>query len=86
MRATTRVGLAFSVEPGLLAGGGLFVAVEGRAEVIRDKAQFEAHWVPDLEAWFEQGVDTPGLVLIKVHAKRIKYWEGEEEGEVTLAA
>ena len=81
-----RVGLAFSVEPGLLAGGGLFVAVEGRAEVIRDQAQFVAHWVPDLEVWFEQGVDTPGLVLIKVHAKRIKYWEGEEEGEVTLAA
>ena len=54
--------------------------------MIRDKAQFMAHWVPDLEAWFEQGVDTPGLVLIKVHAKRIKYWEGEEEGEVKLAA
>ncbi|MBC7833094.1 MAG: pyridoxamine 5'-phosphate oxidase family protein [Hyphomicrobium sp.] len=81
-----RVGLAFSVEPGLFAGGGLFIAVEGRAEVIRDKAQFEAHWVPDMEAWFEQGVDTPGLVLIKVHAKRIKYWEGEDEGEVKLAA
>jgi general stress protein 26 len=54
--------------------------------VIRDQAQFVAHWVPDLEAWFEQGVDTPGLVLIKVHAKRIKFWEGEDEGEVTLAA
>jgi general stress protein 26 len=79
-----RVGLAFSVEPGLLAGGGLFVAVEGRAEVIRDQAQFVAHWVPDLEVWFEQGVDTPGLVLIKV--QRIKFWEGEDEGEVTLAA
>jgi general stress protein 26 len=52
--------------------------------VIRDKAQFVAHWVHDL--WFEQGVDTPDLVLIKVHAKRIKYWEGEDEGEVTLAA
>jgi len=81
-----RVGLAFSVEPGLLAGAGLFVAVAGRAEVIRDKAQFERHWVPDLKAWFAQGVDTPDLVLIKVHAKRIKYWEGEDEGEVTLAA
>jgi general stress protein 26 len=80
-----RVGLAFSVEPGLFAGGGLFVAVEGRAQVIRDKVQFVEHWVPDLEAWFDKGVDTPNLVLIKVHAKRIKYWEGEDEGEVTLA-
>ncbi len=81
-----RVGLAFSVEPGLLTGGGLFVAVEGRAQVIRDKAQFEAHWVTDLKVWFKQGVDTPDLVLIKVHAKRIKYWEGQDEGEVKLAA
>ena len=32
------------------------------------------------------GVDMPDLALIKVHAKRIKYWEGEDEGEVTLAS
>jgi general stress protein 26 len=80
------VGLAFSVEPGLFAGGGLFIAVEGRGEVVRNKAEFEAHWVPDLDAWFEQGIDTPGLVMLKVHAVRIKYWEGEEEGELKLAA
>lgn len=80
-----RVSLAFSVEPGLLAGAGLFIAVEGKVQVIRDKSQFEAHWVPDLDAWFKQGVDTPGLVLLKVHARRIKYWEGNDEGEVKLA-
>ena len=81
-----RVGLAFSVEPGLFAGGGLFIAVEGKASVIRDKAQFEAHWTPDLDAWFKQGIETPGLVMLKVHAERIKYWQGEDEGEVSLAA
>ncbi len=79
-----RVSLAFSVEPGLLDGAGLFVAVEGKAAVIRDKAQFKAHWSPDLDTWFQQGIDTPGLVLLKVHARRIKYWEGEEEGEIEL--
>jgi general stress protein 26 len=50
IRGDDRVSLAFSVEPGLLAGGGLFVAVEGRAAVIRDKAEFKAHWTPDLDA------------------------------------
>jgi general stress protein 26 len=79
-----RVALAFSVEPGLFTGGGLFIAVEGQASIVRDKAEFEAHWTPDLDAWFEKGVDTPGLVMLKVHAKRIKYWEGEEEGEVVI--
>ncbi len=85
IEADDRVSLAFSVEPGLLTGGGLFIAVEGRAQIIRDKAQFKAHWVPDLDAWFEQGVDTPGIVLLKVRARRIKYWEGQEEGEVKLS-
>ena len=85
IEADDRVSLAFSVEPGLLTGGGLFIAVEGKAQIIRDKAQFKAHWVPDLDAWFEQGADTPGIVLLKVHARRIKYWEGQEEGEVKLS-
>jgi general stress protein 26 len=82
--ADDRVSLAFSVEPGLLTGGGLFVAVEGRATIVRDKGAFIAHWVPDLDAWFEQGIDTPGLVMLKVEARRIKYWAGMEEGEVVL--
>ena len=60
---------------------GLYIAVTGRAELIRDKAQFEAHWVPDLDAWFDNGADTPGLVLIQVAAERVKYWRGEESGE-----
>jgi general stress protein 26 len=80
----SRVSLAFSIEPGLLSGDGLFVAVEGKAQIIRDRASFEAHWAPDLDIWFEQGVDTPDLVMLRVHATRIKYWEGEEQGELAV--
>lgn len=62
-----------------------YATVEGQAELIRDKAQFEAHWTKSLDMWFKEGVDTPGLVLIKVHAMRIKYWDGMKgEGELTL--
>ncbi len=60
------------------------VAVEGRAELIRDKTAFEAHWTKDLDAWFDDGVDTPGVVMIKVRAQRAHYWDGEDEGEVRL--
>ena len=81
IRRDPKVGLSF-------VGGGeqppLFIAVEGQAELIQDKAAFREHWVPDLERWFGQGVDTPGLVLIKVRANRIHYWAGEDEGEVPL--
>ena len=60
------------------------LAQRRQAELIQDKAAFREHWVPDLERWFGQGVDTPGLVLIKVRANRIHYWAGEDEGEVPL--
>lgn len=76
-----RVALSFTIKPGLLSGGGTFINVQGEAQLIRDKTQFEANWAPDLDAWFEQGLDTPGLVMIKVRAKHIRYWYGEEQGE-----
>ena len=78
------VSLAFTGKSGLLSGNGLYIAVEGQAEVIRDKAAFEQHWNTDLDYWFEQGIDTPGVVMLKVRAKRIKYWDGEENGEVKV--
>ena len=79
-----QVGLSLQGAKSLLGKPGISIAIEGKAELIRDKAVFEAHWVKDLERWFEQGVETPGLVLIKVHAARIHYWDGEDQGEVRL--
>jgi general stress protein 26 len=78
------VALSLAGSKGLLGKPGLFVAVEGKAELIRDKATFEAHWKKEFERWFEQGVDTPGLVLIKVHAQRVAYWDGDESGELLV--
>jgi general stress protein 26 len=78
------VGLTLTGDKGLLGKPGIFIAVEARAELIRDKAQFIAHWTKGLDRWFPQGADTPGLVLIKAHASRIAYWDGEDEGELTL--
>lgn len=67
------------------AGEGFWATVEGEAELIRDRAAFDAHWNPDLERWFEQGADTPGLTLVKVVAERIRWWGGEDgEGELKL--
>ena len=71
---------------GVVGKPGLFVHVEGEARLVRDKARFAEHWVKSLDRWFEQGIDTPGLALIEVEAKRIHYWDGEDEGEVRLSA
>jgi general stress protein 26 len=78
-----KVALGFSSEAGIFSDG-IYVAVEGMAELIREKSAFQQHWTSDLNKWFENGVDTPGIVLIKVKAKRVTYWKGREEGEVEL--
>jgi general stress protein 26 len=84
IRANPKVSLGFQAKSGFLGLKLRFVSVEGRAELIKDKAQFEAHWTKDLEIWFEDGVDTPGLTLIKVRGVRAHWWDGGEEGEVVI--
>ena len=83
IQANPKVALGFTSEGGIFSDA-IYVAVEGNAELIRDKAAFKAHWTSDLDRWFEQGIDTPGVVLVKVKASRITYWDGEDEGEVKM--
>ncbi|MCP3442268.1 pyridoxamine 5'-phosphate oxidase family protein [Bradyrhizobium sp. CCGUVB14] len=83
IQRNANVALGFSSQAGLFAEG-IYIAVEGTAELIRDKTAFHRHWTNDLDKWFDNGVDTPGIVLIKVVADRATYWKGREEGEVEL--
>jgi general stress protein 26 len=79
-----QVGLSFTGAKGLLGQPPIFISIEGKAELIRDKAAFEAHWTKDLDYWFKDGIDTPGVVLIKVHAGRLHYWDGQDDGEIKI--
>jgi len=80
------VGLGYQGKSGLLGAKPFFLTIEGRAVLIRDKAQFAEHWTKDLDIWFEDGIDTPGLVLIRVSAERLHYWNGTDEGELRRPA
>jgi general stress protein 26 len=82
IKADPKVGLSLQGKGHLLGKPPLFIAIEATVELVRDKAVFERHWKSELERWFKQGIDTPGLVLIKAHAERITYWDGEDEGTV----
>ena len=84
LTADPTVSLTFTAPPSLLGKPGIFVAVEGRASVIADKAVFAAHWTSGLDRWFPEGIDTPGIILIKVHAERIEYWDGEDCGTLQV--
>ena len=59
---------------------GTWVNVEGEASVIRDdEHRKQKLWRDDLERWFPEGPSDPNVVLIKVRARHIDAWAGEEE-------
>lgn len=84
IEADPRVSLTFAAGKGLLGKPGIFISIEGEATLSRDRSHFEAHWTSDLDIWFPQGIDTPGIVLIKVHASEIEYWDGADNEKVTV--
>ena len=64
--------------------GPIAIFLPNGAGLSRDKSQFAEHWTKDLDAWFKEGIETPGLVIVKVHAERLHYWDGFSEGEIEL--
>ena len=84
IEASDAVTLTFAGAKHLLGGPGIFISVDGKADLVRNKAEFEAHWHKGLDRWFPQGTDTPGMILIKVHAGTIRYWDGEDDGTIAL--
>ena len=58
--ANPDVGLTFQGKAGMLGLRPFFLAIEGRASLIRDKAQFAEHWTKGLDLWFERGIDNAG--------------------------
>ena len=84
IRRDQNVGLTYQAKSGMLNMKPFFITVEGRAELIQDKSRFAEHWTKDLDPWFKDGIDTPGLTLVKVQAQRLHYWDGYDEGEISL--
>ena len=86
IRREPRVGLTYQGKSGALGLKPFFITIEGRGELIDDKGRFAEHWTKDLDSWFREGIDTPGLLLVKVVAERLHYWDGYEEAEIEVRA
>ncbi len=82
VQANPEVTLNAQGSKGLLGKPPLFLAIEGAAEIVLDKQVIAEKWMPELKRWWPDGPESPGVALIKVHAGRIHYWDGEDEGEV----
>ena len=72
------------VHLGFNADDDIFISVGGKAKVVTRKSVMTEHWTSDLDRWFEDGVDTEGVVMIHVAAKHVKVWAKGEETELSL--
>ena len=52
-----------------------YLSVSGTAQVIRDRAKMEALWTPWLKPFFQDGLDDPDLILLKVRMDEADYWD-----------
>ncbi|WP_345802047.1 pyridoxamine 5'-phosphate oxidase family protein [Microbacterium sp. AZCO] len=67
------------------AKGMRFVSVAGTARVIHDRAKMEELYSPSLDVWFEDGLDTPGIALLRVTPVEAEFWE-PAKGKIAMAA
>lgn len=52
-----------------------FLCVLGQSELVHDKAKMEELFNPMMKTWFPDGLETPGIALIKVNPDSAHYWE-----------
>lgn len=70
IRKNPRVNLAYSAPDQQT-----YVSLKGRAEESKDRQKMEELWSPELKAWFPEGLETPGITLIKVRVESAEYWD-----------
>lgn len=79
-RAHRDVGLSYCDAKGMR-----YVSVGGKAAIVHDKAKMAELYSPSLDVWFEQGLDTPGIALLKVTPRVSEFWE-PAKGKIAMAA
>jgi len=53
--------------------------------VVHDEAKMKELYTPSLDIWFEDGLDTPGVALLKVTPVECEFWE-PKHGKIVMAA
>ncbi|WP_344091167.1 pyridoxamine 5'-phosphate oxidase family protein [Microbacterium deminutum] len=79
-QAERDVGLSYVDKKGMR-----FVSVAGRASVVHDRAKMAELYTSSLDIWFEQGLDTPGIALLRVTPVACEFWE-PKHGKLVMAA
>ncbi|MGC4852336.1 pyridoxamine 5'-phosphate oxidase family protein [Micromonospora sp. DT4] len=79
IRVNPEVNVAFSDQK-----HNAWVSVSGTASESSDTERAKRLWNPLLKTWFPEGLDTPGLTLIKVHASSAECWDSPSSTVVNL--
>jgi len=66
------------------SGSSSWVSLSGRATLVHDPDTIRELWNPVADAWFPDGPDTPGVVLIRLHAETAEYWDAPGGRVATL--
>lgn len=78
--AEHQVGLSYCDPKGMR-----FVSVGGRAAIVHDKAKMAELYTSSLDIWFEDGLDTPDIALLRVTPIEVEFWE-PAHGKLVMAA
>ena len=61
-----------------------YISLSGTAELVRDKAEIEAHWAESMRTWFPKGTDDPDIAILKVSVDQAEYWDAPNSTMVHL--
>ena len=59
-----------------------WISISGEAVRTDNPVKAKELWSAPLKAWFPDGLDTPGLTLVKVHAESAEYWDAAHSSKV----
>jgi len=57
-------------------GNSIYLVLQGKGYLIKDKAKISELWKPELKVWFPKGLKEPGIALLKVDSTSAELWEG----------
>lgn len=62
-----------------------YLTASGLAEETQDLQKMQELWNPSLKTWYAQGLDTPGICLIKVEMDEVDFWDAPQANSVRFS-
>ena len=62
-----------------------YVSIGGIATVVDDRERTRALWTAAFEPWFPKGPEDPDLVVIRVQAEDVEYWDSATKKMVHIS-